>query len=225
MDMNDLNAIPLPVCRDVTLKNLSRYGFSWDGERLAVRVRRTGRIINGYKARYGQTYYLIRDDTTKRYAVSRKQILFLLRHPEIDYRIIDFRSLGLTTDGTVTFPNEQTEKRRSYSTFRSIDDAIETCIIIKEYQQGNEGPLRLWIHEARKNAVDTVHQRMKCGYTATAESWDDAVETFIGELRNMNVRRIQPLFSWLCKCLQYTAIRRGSRRRILNELKLHDPEI
>lgn len=221
MDMNDLNALPLPVCRDVTLKNLSRYSFSWDGERLRVRARRRGKVINGEKRTYGLRYKLLTDSgTRKTRCLSEKQILFLLRFSELDCEKIDFRSFGLTPDGTVTLPCKQAKRKRSYSTFKSIDDAIETCLIIKAFQQGNEGPLRLWIHDAQRNATNVVHRQVYCGYTAALEAWDDAVETFIGELRDMNVRLLRPLFSWLCKCLRYEVLKRGTLRRALNELKL-----
>lgn len=226
MTMNNLNALPLPVCRDVTLKNLSRYSFSWDGERLEVRARRRGKVMNGETRTYGLRYKLSTDSgTRKTRSLSERQILFLLRFSELDCEKIDFRSFGLTSDGTVTLPGKQAKKRKAYSTFKSIDDAIETCLIIKAFQQGNEGPLYLWIHDAKRNATNVAHRLEHCGYTAALEAWDDAVETFTGELRNMNVRRIQPLFSWLCKCLRHEIIKRNARRKTLNELKLYDPVI
>lgn len=213
------------IYTDVTLKGAPDYLISYDGEKITVkgpgrgnhRTRATTekKYILKPSKRYGRTVYVLyvslKDNARRKKHLTQGMILWLLRHPDVDVRDIDFNKANIDADGNAVAPGKKFYSLQ-YNLFRSIDDVIETCMIIKRFNEGDASGLFEFIHGSRQEVIGIVGLRQRLGITQAEAAWDDAVDMMLEKVRDMHVMRIQPLRKILCNCLTGAIL---SRRKFL----------
>lgn len=184
---------------EVTLKGLSQYRFSVIENRLIVQSRT--RTMKG-TLRSGRIFYFLKCDDGKKRMYGDNVLRFYLKHKELPAlcnNLVYKTRVYLSDDGDI-LPALKLKGR--WDVFRGIDDALETVLILKAYEEGDRGPLLEWLIEARKNACYAITKFGKVGLKTAENCMDDAEELFMEQVRNYNVKRILPLFAMLCKCLR-----------------------
>ena len=79
-------------------------------------------------------------------------VTFLLEHPAIGWHDLDLTRYMITPDGRIA-SRTGLRYRRQYSLFQSVDDALDTCIMIKEFTEGNLKPIYNLIHTSKEAAI------------------------------------------------------------------------
>lgn len=184
---------------EVTLKGLSKYTLSIIDNSLIVRG--NNRTLKG-NIRSGRAVYTLRCDDGKVRRYADNVLRFYLKNQELPVlcnNLVYKTRVYLSDDGDI-LPALKLKGR--WDVFRGIDDALETVLILKAYEEGDRGPLLEWLIEARKNACYAITKFGKVGLKTAENCMDDAEELFMEQVRNYNVKRILPLFAMLCKCLR-----------------------
>lgn len=158
------------------------------------------RIIPFTEDKPGYFSVRIYDETGKPRRLTHGVVAFLFRHPDLRWHDVDFTGYTMTHDGEVVEKAGKTHAAR-YTVFRSIDDALETCILIKEFTEGNIAPVYDFIHEQKDRAICAAARRRAVKPENMELIFDEAVEMFLDKLTIFNVNYIKPLFSLLCQCL------------------------
>lgn len=184
---------------DVKLKGLSRYSFSFIDGRLFIKSQT--RTMKGC-IRGGRPSYNLTGDDGKVRIYNEKVLKFYIKNPDLPALCNNFvhkTRVYLSDDGDI-LPALKLKGR--WDVFRGIDDALETVMILKAYNEGDSGPLQQWLIEARKNACYAITKFGKVGLKTAESCMDDAEELFMEQISNYNTKRIAPLFAMLCKCLR-----------------------
>ena len=194
----------------MTLKGLSKYNVELvDGE---VNVtNRYGRTVSSYTSlsQYKPKYKLLTDCGNRKY-ISIGQLRFMMKHPEVSADAISCRGIGIKfdDDGNVVNLNGGNRKR-SYATFTGIEDALNTVLFLMSVKNGDERPLLNFVADSRWNAIVTVARLLKCSISKVSRHFEKAVDEFMKQVKDFNVREIKPLFSWLCKVLKCVVLTEG----------------
>lgn len=185
---------------DVTLKGLSQYRLSIvDGRVVVNNGKRTTKGTLGSGGRY---IYKLKGDDGKIRLYAENVLRFYMKNTDLPALCNNFvrkTRVYLSDDGDI-LPALKLKGR--WDVFRGIDDALETVLVLKSYNEGDKGPLLEWMMEARKNACHAITKFGKVGFKLAESCMDEAEELFMEQIRNYNVKRILPLFSMLCKCLR-----------------------
>lgn len=182
------------------LKFLSKYIFDMQDGRVIVK-NINKRPLNGKMLRdYRKVYTLVCDDGKKR-DYGENVLAFYYNNPHMPALCNNFRDAGVhfTMDGEI---KTEIHRARRYDVFSSIDEALETVLLIKAYQQGNVSPILTWLTQARENALYTVTKFGHCSVGKAKLCLDGADMRFWQQLETFNVHRIMPLFAMYCKCLK-----------------------
>lgn len=178
---------------------MSQYRLSIIENRLIVQ--RGKRTLNG-NIRSGRVVYNLKGDDGKVRVYCDNVLRFYLKNQELPALCNNFvrkTRVYLSDDGDIL---SALKLKGRWDVFRGIDDALETVMILKAYDEGDSGPLQQWLIEARKNACYAITKFGKAGLKTAESCMDDAEELFMQQVRNYNVKRILPLFAMLCKCLR-----------------------
>lgn len=186
------------------LKGLSKYIFNMSDRRIIVKNLNKhplkGKVLRDYR----KIYTLVCDDGKKR-DYGENVLVFYYNNPHLPALCNNFNATGVhfNKDGEII---TDFHRARRYDVFGSIDEALETVLLIKSYQQGNVSPILTWLTEARNNAIYTVTKFGHCSMGKAKLCLDGADMRFWQQLETFNVRRIMPLFAMYCKCLKQEII-------------------
>ena len=184
---------------DVKLKGLSGYSFSVIDGRLFVKKQK--RTLKG-TLRSGRCVYNLKGDDGKSRGYNDNVLKFYIKNPDLPALCNNFvhkTRVYLSDEGDI-LPSLKLNGR--WDVFKGIDDALETVLIMKAYNEGDKGPLLEWIKSARKNACYAITKFGKYGLKLAENCIDDAENLFMETVSNYNVKRIAPLFATFCKCLR-----------------------
>lgn len=204
----------------VTLKGFPKYRVGRD-ENGTVRVWsiRFKRLLRYTESSPGVRSVLMSDFQGVERRLTQGAVTFLLEHPAIGWHDLDLTRYMITPDGRLA-SRTGLRYRRQYSLFQSVDDALDTCIMIKEFTEGNLKPVYSLIHTSKEAAIGLTSRLCRWSPVRLEEVWDDAVDLFLSQLRDMNIRQVKPLFGWLCTCLRTTYRKR--RHTCLNNIETAD---
>ncbi|MBD5131927.1 MAG: hypothetical protein HDT28_04970 [Clostridiales bacterium] len=152
--------------------------------------------------RGGRPSYNLKGDDGKVRIYNDKVLKFYIKNPDLPALCNNFvhkTRVYLSDDGDI-LPSLKLNGR--WDVFKGIDDALETVLIMKAYNEGDKGPLLEWIKGARKNVCYAITKFGKCGLKLAESCMDEAENLFMEQISNYNVKRIAPLFATLCKCLR-----------------------
>lgn len=184
----------------INLKGLSRYTFDMNDGRIIVR-NLDGRILHGTVWPDQRTVYTLLCDDKKKRRYKEGTLAFYFNNPQLPALCNNFNVTGvhLSQSGEVI---TDFHPARKYDVFGSIDDALETLLLVKSYKQGDKYPMFLWMKQARDNALYTVTKFRHYGFERAKACLDGADMRFLSQLETFNIRRIMPLFAMYCKCLK-----------------------
>lgn len=186
----------------VELKGLSRYRFKVGSSGLVVESKSNG-VLKGSERRGWRlkTFHLRGDDG--RYRNYRTEtLMFYVNNPELPALCTDLCHRGgvhLSADGKLI---SDFHPSRRFDVFRDINDALETVLLIKAYQEGDMVPVMMWVNRSRAAAVRVITKYRREGYEIVENCLAGGEARFYSQLRDMNVKRIMPLFAMLCKCIK-----------------------
>lgn len=185
---------------DKKLKGLSKYTFDMVDGRIVVKNHR-GSILKGYMIPGYKKYYTLMDDNRKKRYYGEHILAFYYKNPHLPALCNKFMDKGvfLTIDGKI---RTEVHRARQYNVFSGIDEALETVLLVKAYQQGDVSPILMWLAEVREKAVYTVTRFGKCSFSKARYCLDAADVRFWSQLETFNVQKIMPLFAMYCKCLR-----------------------
>lgn len=188
----------------VKLKGLSRYEFKVVNERLVIRNSK-GMFLSGHSHTDGNLYYRLLADDGKYKSYTEKTLRFYIANPQFPAYINNLTKktgIHLTDDGTLI---TDFKRKRRYNVFSDLNDAMNTLLLIKSWQNGDKTPVLLWLKDARINARYTL---ARFGHRRVTACLDAAEERFKNQLNNYNVQRIMPLFAMFCKCIKVEMLNR-----------------
>lgn len=204
------------------LNGLSRYDISEHKGKLQVRNLKTGRLLKFRVTTTSPNYCMRVDSDTPVYkCFSTGFLRFLINNPEIDAQTISpvNDQVRFTDDGRVIDLHECSGRKKPYNSFKDIDDALTTVIIMKAASTGDLNFVYNFIMENRDNAIVKVAHLEDTSIDLVRLHSDEGEELFIRQLRTANCQRIIPLFAWLCKCIRVTYLE--NKRRFVEMSKFH----
>lgn len=139
---------------------------------------------------------------------------FLMLHPDMDARHISptENRIKFAEDGTVMDLYGEDRKKR-YSCFRDVDDAIATVILMKSAESGDLTYIYMFVRKNRNSAIWTVARLLKTTPTKVMECVEDGEERFIKQLTTAHCESIIPLYAWLCRCIKTVVL---EKRRLVS---------
>lgn len=187
----------------VILKGLSRYDIYTSAGSLVVKKRSTRKELRGSICQNGEKVYALKGDDGKVRRYRFRVLLFYLRNRKIPALVSGLYRYGISLhpDGSV---NSDVRRATSCNTFTSIQEAMETLMVVKSWQDGEKASVLLWMRDARKNALNLCGRYGWCGRRRAEQCIPMAEEMFMNQLDNFRVRRVMPLFGMYCKCLKIT---------------------
>lgn len=191
----------------IELKGLGKYRFEITDNGLVVTHVRLGHKLKGQAAAHSQRVYMLTCDDGKLRRYGENVLMYYCKNPQLPALCNNFLGYGVrfSADGQ---PLAEPKNHRRYDVFESIDDALETVMLVRAYQHGDVGPMLVWMKDARPRAVDAVTKFGKCGRKRAEECLEGGEDRFLKQLETFNVRRIMPLFAMLCKCLKVEIMNR-----------------
>lgn len=192
------------------LKGLSKYDVRFTDDGVRVYSLRYNRYLSSRNL-HGQEKWDLISDGGKHKHVSEGQLRFMRIHPEVSAEAIYCRPtrIKFRKDGTIDNLYGG-ERKRSYAHFTSSQDALNTVLFLISAHDGNKVPLLRFVEDSRRNAILTVARNLGVSFSTVSKHFESAADRFLRETKEFNVERIQPIFSWLCKCLKYTTIEHRS---------------
>lgn len=186
------------------LKGLSKYIFDMQDGRIVVK-NINNRPLKGIMLRDCRKIYTLMCDNGKKRNYGENVLAFYYNNPHLPALCNNFNTteVHLNKDGEII---TDFHRARRYDVFGSIDEALETVLLIKQYQQGDVSAILTWLKEARENAMYTVTKFGHCSLSKAKSCLDGADNRFLSQLETFNVRRIMPLFAMYCKCLKQEII-------------------
>lgn len=191
----------------IELEGLGKYRFEITDNGLVVTHVRLGHKLKGQAAAHSQRVYMLTCDDGKLRRYGENVLIYYCKNPQLPALCNNFLGYGVrfSADGQ---PLTEPKNHRRYDVFESIDDALETVMLVRAYQHGDVGPMLVWMKDARPRAVDAVTKFGKCGRKRAEECLEGGEDRFLKQLETFNVRRIMPLFAMLCKCLKVEIMNR-----------------
>lgn len=204
------------------IKGISRYDVTENKGKINVRNLKTGRVLKIRDTSTSPNYYVRIDSDTPEYKCFSPGFLrFLIKNPELDARTISpvNDQVRFTEDGSVIDLHESAGRKKPYNSFKDVDDALTTVIIMKAASSGDLNFVYNFIIKYRNDAIMKVAHLEDASLEKVRLHSADGEELFIRQLRTANCQRIIPLFAWLCKCIRVAYLE--NKRRFVQMSKFH----